>query len=197
MDRAYIDFARLYAIHQRSAYFVVHAKRNLRFRRLYSRRVDKSTGLRADQTIVLTIKKSSQSYPEHLRRITYYDLESNKRFVFLTNHFGIPAQSVTEIYKQRWKVELFFKWIKQHLRIKAFYGTSPNAVKTQIWIAISVYLLVAIAKKRFHLSGSLYTILQIIEVNVFEKNPLNQIVKQALKQNTGQTVSNQLSLFDF
>lgn len=195
MDRAYVDFARLYAIHQTPAYFVIHAKRNLRFRRIDSRQVDKSTGLRADQTIILTVKKSRQVYPENLRRVSYYDIESNRRFVFLTNHFGIPAQTVADIYKQRWKVELFFKWIKQHLRIKSFYGTSPNAVKTQIWIAISVYLLVAIAKKRFHIPGSLYTILQIIEVNVFEKNPLNHIVNKALKQETGTLVSNQLNLF--
>jgi hypothetical protein len=195
MDRGYIDFKRLYALHRKAAFFVVRAKDNLKYRRLYSRKVDKAGGLRADQTIVLTTKKSREGYPEHLRRVSYVDKEQNKRFVFLTNHFGIPAQTVADIYKQRWQVELFFKWIKQHLRIKAFYGTSPNAVKSQIWVALSMYLLVAIVKKRLDLPGSLYTFLQVIEVNLFEKKPILQVIADALKQNAQYDVCNQLNLF--
>jgi hypothetical protein len=195
MDRGYIDFKRLYALHRKAAFFVVRAKDNLKYRRLYSRKVDKAGGLRADQTIVLTTKKSREGYPEHLRRVSYVDKEQNKRFVFLTNHFGIPAQTVADIYKQRWQVELFFKWIKQHLRIKAFYGTSPNAVKSQIWVALSMYLLVAIVKKRLDLLGSLYTFLQVIEVNLFEKKPILQVIADALKQNAQYDVCNQLNLF--
>jgi len=195
MDRAYVDYRRLYAIHRIPAYFVVRGKRNLRYRRISSRPVDKSNGLRSDQTITLIVEKSKKAYPETLRRVTYFDAESNKRLVFLTNHFGIPAKTVAEIYRQRWLVELFFRWIKQHLRIKSFYGTSPNAVKTQIWIAISVYLLVAIAKKQLNLPASLHTILQILETNVFEKRPILQIVSEALKQETDHHGSNQLNLF--
>ncbi len=142
------------------------------------------------------MKKSRQAYPETLRRVTYFDAETNKRFVFLTNHFGIPAKAVADIYRQRWLVELFFRWIKQHLRIKAFYGTSPNAVKTQIWIAISIYLLVVIAKKQLNLPDSLHTILQILETNIFEKRPILQIVSDALKQETDDHSSNQLNLFN-
>jgi hypothetical protein len=196
MDRAYTDFERLYIIHRLPAFFVVRAKKNLRYRRLYSQKVNKTSGVRADQTIMLTVKKSIEAYPEVLRRISYIDTEKNKRFVFLTNHFSISANMVADIYRQRWQVELFFKWIKQHLRIKKFYGTSANAVKTQIWIAISIYLLVAITKKRLKLSGSLYTILQILEVNIFEKKPIFQIVSDALKQNTNDHICNQLNLFD-
>lgn len=196
MDRAYTDFERLYIIHRLPAFFVVRAKKNLRYRRLYSQKVNKTSGVRADQTIMLTVKKSIEAYPEVLRRISYIDTEKNKRFVFLTNHFSISANMVADIYRQRWQVELFFKWIKQHLRIKKFYGTSANAVKTQIWIAISIYLLVAITKKRLKLSGSLYTILQILEVNIFEKKPIFQIVSDALKQNTNDHFCNQLNLFD-
>lgn len=196
MDRGYIDFRRLYAIHQLPAFFVIRAKSNLTFRRLTSRRVDKMSGLRADQTIVLKVTKSKDAYPEALRRISYVDPETRTRFVFLTNIFLIPAETVADIYKQRWNIELFFKWIKQHLRIKSFFGTSFNAVKIQIWVAISVYLLVAIMKKRLNLPGSLHTILQILEVNIFEKKSIIQLVSDALKQEEEPVVSNQLNLFD-
>jgi hypothetical protein len=196
MDRGYIDFKRLYEIHHKAAFFVIRAKDNLKFRRLYSREVDKTTGLRADQTIILLTKKSREGYPEHLRRVSYVDKEQNKRFVFLTNHFGIPAKTVADVYKQRWQVELFFKWIKQHLRIKAFYGTSPNAVKTQLWVGLCIYLLVAITKKRLNLTVSLYTFLQIIEVNLFEKKPIFQLIADALKQNSEPPNCNQLRLFN-
>jgi len=196
LDRGYLDFGRLYGLHRIPAYFVLRAKRNLCCRRVDSRPIDKTTGLRADQTIVLTGRKSRQAYPEPLRRVSYVDAERNKRLVFLTNHFDIPAQTVADLYKQRWQVELFFKWIKQHLRIKTFYGTSANAVKTQVWIAISAYLLVAIAKKRLHLPASLHTILHIVEVNLFEKTPLFQIVSDALQQKPNLRTSNQLNLFD-
>ena len=196
MDRAYVDYQRLYAVHRIPAYFVIRAKRNLRYRRISSRPVDQSSGIRADQTITFTINKSKEAYPETLRRVTYFDAETNKRFVFLTNHFGIPAKTVTDIYRQRWLVELFFRWIKQHLRIKRFYGTSPNAVKTQIWVAISIYLLVAIVKKQLDLPASLHTILQILEINAFEKRPILQIVSDALKQKPDDLDSKQLNLFD-
>jgi hypothetical protein len=196
MDRAYLDFGRLYNIHRVPAFFVIRAKRNLRFRRIYSRPVDKTSGLRADQVIVLQGKKSKQAYPETLRRVSYYDTDKNKRLVFLTNNFHIPAETVADIYRSRWQVELFFKWVKQHLRIKAFYGTSANAVKTQIWIAISIYLLVAIIKKRLNLPGTLYTILQVLEVNIFEKKPIYQIVNNALKHEPELYTDNQLKLFD-
>lgn len=196
MDKAYIDFKRLYTLHQKGVFFVVRAKDNLRCRRLYSRKVDKIAGLRADQTIVLTTKKSRDAYPEHLRRISYVDKEQNKRFVFLTNHFGLPAKTVADIYKQRWQVELFFKWIKQHLRIKSFYGTSPNAVKSQIWVALSIYLLAAIVKKQLKVPGSLYTFLQVVEVNLFEKKPIFQVVADALKQEPETDACNQLNLFN-
>jgi len=196
MDRAYLDFERLYHIHQIPAFFVIRAKRNLRFRRVYSRPVDKTSGLRADQVIVLKGNKSKRAYPETLRRVSYYDTDKNKRLVFLTNNFHIHADAVANIYRSRWQVELFFKWVKQHLRIKAFYGTSANAVKTQIWIAISIYLLVAIAKKRLNLPGTLYTILQVLEVNIFEKKPIYQIVNNALKHEPELYTDNQLKLFD-
>jgi len=176
MDRAYLDFARLYAIHRRLAFFVIRAKKNLRFRRIVSAPVEKALGVRADQTIVLKRRKSRRAYPQTLRRVSYVDPETLKRFVFLTNLFDIPAKTVADIHKYRWHVELFFKWIKQHLRLKAFYGTSPNAVKTQIWIALSLYLLVAITKKTLNLPGSLHTILDILEVNAFEKKPIFQLV---------------------
>jgi len=196
MDRGYIDFRRLYAIHQLPAFFVIRAKSNLKFRRLTSRKVNKTSGLRSDQTIVLKVTKSKIAYPEALRRVSYVDPETRTRFVFLTNIFTIPAEIVADIYKQRWNIELFFKWIKQHLRIKSFFGTSFNAVKTQIWVAISVYLLVAIMKKRLNLPCSLHTILQILEVNIFEKKPIIQLVSDALKQEKEPIVSNQLNLFD-
>ena len=196
MDRAYIDFGRLYTIHCLPAFFVIRAKQNLRYRRLTSRKVDKAKGLRADQTIFLTGVRSRTLYPEALRRVSFVDLQSAKRFVFLTNVFSLPPQGIADIYKQRWQIELFFKWIKQHLRIKTFYGTSANAVKTQIWIAICVYLLVAIMKKRLDLPGSLHAILQILEVNIFEKKPIIQLVKDSLKLDPEPPVSNQLNLFN-
>ena len=172
MDRGYIDFARFYAIHQSLAFFVTRAKRHFQFKRRYSHPVDKSTGLRCDQTIILTGVESAKDYPEPLRRICYYDVETRKHLVFLTNNFTLPAIIIAQLYKARWRVELFFKWIKQHLRIKKFYGTSANAVKTQIWIAMCAYVLVAIIKKELGLDQSLYTILQFVSVSIFEKTPI-------------------------
>ena len=196
IDRGYVDFTRLYALNLFPAFFVIRAKSNFRFRRLNSQKVDKTLGLRSDQRIVLTTKKSRAAYPESLRRVSYVDLDTKKRFVYLTNIFTVSAITVADIYKQRWQVELFFRWIKQHLRIKTFYGTSPNAVKTQIWIAVSIYLLVAILKKRLHLPGNLHTILQILEANIFEKRPIIQIVKDAYKQEPEPSLCNQLNLFN-
>jgi hypothetical protein len=182
MDRGYVDFARLYAIDKQAAFFVVRAKENLKFKRLYSSPKDKETGIRADQVVELVTQKSKKAYPERLRRVSYFDKEQKKRLVFLSNNFDIPAKTVADIYKQRWQVELFFKWIKQHLRIKSFYGTSVNAVKSQIWVGLCIYLLVAIAKKRLGIQCSLYTFLQILEVNIFEKKPIILVVSEALKQ---------------
>jgi len=196
IDRGYVDFTRLYALNLFPAFFVIRAKSNFRCRRLNSQKVDKTLGLRSDQRIVLTTKKSRAAYPETLRRVSYVDLDTKKRFVYMTNIFTVSAITVADIYKQRWQVELFFRWIKQHLRIKTFYGTSPNAVKTQIWIAVSIYLLVAILKKRLHLPGNLHTILQILEVNIFEKRPIIQIVKDAYKQEPEPSLCNQLNLFN-
>ena len=196
MDRGYVDFARLYAIHKQGAFFVIRAKENLKFKRLYSSPKDKKAGIRADQVIALATQKSQKVYPERLRRVSYVDKERKKRLVFLTNNFDIPAKTVAEIYKQRWGVELFFKWIKQHLRIKSFYGTSVNAVKSQIWVGLCIYLLVAIAKKRLSIPCSLYTLLQILEVNIFEKKPIISLVSEALKQpNESVSAGNQLNLF--
>jgi len=175
MDRGYLDFARLSRIHQHPAFFVIRAKSNLHYRRLYSRSVDKSTGLRSDQTIKLNGEVSSKAYPGPLRRIRYFDAESHKYLTVLTNQFTLPALTIADLYRCRWQVELFFKWIKQHLRIKAFYGTSENAVKTQIWIAISVYVLVAILKKRMRLEQSLYTILQVLSITLLEKQPIHEL----------------------
>jgi len=196
IDRGYVDFTRLYALNLFPAFFVIRAKSNFRCRRLNSQKVDKTLGLRSDQRIVLTTQKSRVAYPEALRRVSYVDLDTQKRFVYLTNIFTVSAITIADIYKQRWQVELFFRWIKQHLRIKTFYGTSPNAVKSQIWIAISIYLLVAILKKRLNLPGSLHTILQILEVNIFEKKPIIQIVKDAYKQEPEPSLCNQLNLFN-
>ncbi len=176
MDRAYIDFFRLYSLHQCLAFFVTTAKSNFQYKRIYSHKVDKSTGLRCDQTIRLTGSKSSQYYPEKLRRISYVDKETLNRYVFLTNNFVLSAVVIATLYKFRWNIELFFKWIKQHLRIKKFYGNSSNAVKTQIWIAISTYVMVAILKKQLKSELSLYTILQILSVNLFQKEPLAQVL---------------------
>jgi hypothetical protein len=175
MDRGYLDFARLYRIHQNQAYFLIRAKSNLKTQRLYSRPVDKSTGLQCDQTVRLVVPQSVQGYPETLRRIRYYDADQGRRFVFLSNHFQLAAPAFPPTYRMRWQVELFFKWIKQHLRIKKFYGSSENAVKTQIWIAISVYVLAAILKKQLNLDQNLYTILQILGITVFEKRPILQV----------------------
>jgi len=196
MDRGYIDFGRLSVLTQSGAFFVVRAKRNLDYRRCASRPVDKVTGLRSDQTIVLRGPKTSHEYPIPLRRISYVDPETRKRFVFLTNHFPLPALTIAQLYKCRWRVELFFKWIKQHLRIKAFYGLSENAVKTQIWIAISVYVLVAILKKDLKLERSPAEILQILSITLFEKEEIYQVLTASDSQNEGGESSNQLNLFD-
>jgi len=196
MDRAYLDFTRLYRMHQSHAYFVTRAKRNFAFKRLYSQPVDKSTGVQADQIITVTGFYSQRNYPEKLRRIRYYDADTKKRLVFLTNQFSLPAIVIARLYKYRWQVELFFKWIKQHLRIKAFYGTTENAVKTQIWIAISVYVLMAIVKKRLSLPRSLYTILQILSVTLFEKMPILQVLSHTNSEEPEVDDRNQLNLFD-
>ncbi|MFH0779876.1 MAG: IS4 family transposase [Parcubacteria group bacterium] len=196
MDRGYLDFARLLKIQQGLAFFVTRAKVNLRFRRLYSAPVDKATGLLFDQTIVLHGHYAKKDYPDKLRRIGFLDAEKNKRLVFLTNNFALPALTIAQLYKCRWQVELFFKWIKQHLRIKAFYGTSDNAVRTQIWIAISVYVLVAIVKKRLHLDLSLYSILQILSVTLFERMPILQALPASTCTVLVADECNQLNLFN-
>jgi hypothetical protein len=195
MDRGYIDFGRLYALTQQAAFFVVRAKRNLEYARRASRPVDKTTGLRSDQTIVLTGPKTSQEYPVPLRRVSYVDAETGKRFVFLTNNFTLPALTIAQLYKCRWQVELFFKWVKQYLRIKAFYGTSPNAVKTQIWVAITVYVLVAILRKELKLDRSLGEILQILSVTLFEREEIFQVLAAMDGQTESHELSNQLKLF--
>jgi len=195
MDRGYMDFARLHNIQQASAFFVTRSKKNFDFKRLYSHEAPKDMGIQCDQTILLMGFYSKKDYPEKLRRIRLLDPKTGKRLIFITNNFMLPAQTITALYQCRWQVELFFKWIKQHLRIKAFYGTSENAVKTQIWIAISIYVLVAIVKKQMKLDLSLYTILQILSVSLFEKVPLYQALSdQDYKQVIPQD-SNQLILF--
>ena len=196
MDRGYLDFARLYRLHQAKAYFVTRAKKNFTFQRRYSREVDKASGVQCDQTVVLETYYSWQGYPEPLRRIRYYDRSLGKRLVFLTNDFNLPATTIAALYKSRWQIELFFKWIKQHLRIKSFYGTHQNAVKAQIWIAVSVYLLVAIVKKRLASELPLYTILQILSVSIFEKTPLVQLFSQANYTTVQPSSPNQLLLFE-
>ena len=196
MDRGYVDFKRLYALHQATAFFVTRAKRNFQCKRRYSLPVDETTGLRCDQTVVLTGVHSKKDYPETMRRVIYRDAETGKRFVFLTNNFALPALTITQLYKARWQVELFFKWIKQHLRIKAFYGTSENAVKTQIWIAVCAYVLVAIVKKRLALDHSLYTILQILSVGLFENTPISQAFSGHHSTNERDDNCNQLKIFD-
>jgi hypothetical protein len=196
MDKGYVDFLRLYRFTQRSAFFVTRGKRNLDASRRERRAVDKTTGLRSDQTIVLAGPKSSRLYPNPLRRIVFYDAENQRRFVFLTNNFALPALTIARLYKCRWQVELFFKWIKQHLRIKAFYGISDNAVKTQVWIAISVYVLVAIVKKELQIDRSLYEILQILSLTLFEKTPIFTALCEPLAPNCESTFPNQLTLFD-
>jgi len=196
MDRGYLDFDRLYLLNLFHASFIIRAKSNLRFRRLYSHQVDKSTGLRSDQTIILTGINSAQYYPERLRRVRYYDRKSDNHLTFLTNNFILPSLTIAQLYKCRWQIELFFRWIKQHLRIKSFYGTSENAVKTQIWIAVSIYVLVAIIKKRLKLDIPLYTFLQILSVIVFEKVTLLQLVTESEYTNQDDYCSKQLNLFE-
>lgn len=196
MDRGYLDFARLYNIQQSSAFFITRAKSNFDFKRLYSQHVDKTTGILCDQIIVLKGFYTKKDYPDKLRRIRYYDAGNNKTMVFLTNNFDLPALTIAELYRCRWQVELFFKWIKQHLRIKAFYGTSENAVKTQVWIAIAVYVLVAIIKKRLELEQSLYTILQILSITLFEKTLLAQAFAQGNYIKEDNVNYNQLYLLD-
>jgi len=197
MDRGYIDFRRLFVITLSSAFFVVRTKSNVLIQRRYSNAVDKSTGVRSDQTVILTSFESASAYPDPLRRVSYFDEETNKRLTFLTNNFTLPAFVVAQIYKCRWQVELFFKWIKQHLRIKAFYGTSENAVKTQIWIAVSVYVLVAIVRKRLQLEVSLYQILQILSLSLFEKVPILCALHASDFDNDLADSGNQFNLFDF
>jgi hypothetical protein len=196
MDRGYVDFQRLYRFEQGQAFFVTRGKRNLDCTRRQRRAVDKTTGLRSDQTIVLAGPKSSRLYPEALRRVAFYDAEHNRRLVFLTNNFTLPALTIARLYKSRWQVELFFKWIKQHLRIKAFYGTTDNAVKTQVWIAISVYVLVAIVKKELGIDRSLSQILQILSVTLFEKTSLLTALSHQIAPTGDTTFPNQRTLFD-
>jgi hypothetical protein len=197
MDRGYLDFARLYMMDQAQAFFVTRAKSNTKLRRVYSAAVDRSTGLICDQTIALTGTTSRKDYPAYLRRIRFKDPETGKTLVFLTNNFALPAATICALYKNRWMVELFFKWIKQHLRIKKFYGNSENAVKSQIWIAVSVYVLVAIVKKRLNLDASLYTLLQILSVTLFEKMPLQQAFPDSDYKRPDKLPCNQLNLFAF
>ena len=197
VDRGYVDFARLYVLHQAGAFFVTRAKSNIDAHRVYSAPTDRSTGIICDQTISLDGFYTRQDYPELLRRIRFKDPESGKTLVFITNNFSLPAATICALYKSRWQVELFFKWIKQHLRIKQFYGTSENAVKTQIWIAVSVYVLVAIVKKRLDLDASLYTLLQILSVTLFEKMPIHQALAGDENRCNASQITNQLNLFDF
>ena len=195
MDRGFLDFGRLYRLTQAAAFFVIRPKSNTLFKRVYSRPVDKTTGLRCDQTVRLAGVKTPDDYPQYLRYVVFYDEKTDKRIGFFTNNFELPALTIAQLYKCRWQVELFFKWIKQHLRIKAFFGTTPNAVKTQIWIAISAYVLVAIVKKRLGAEASLYTILQILSLTLFEKTTLDQLLSDAPLQNLEPSSCNQLNLF--
>ena len=196
MDRGYVDFERLFEFTLSSAFFVVRTKSNVLLQRRYSHAVDKTTGVRSDHTVILTAMDSATAYPDALRRVTYLDVETKKRFKFLTNNFTLPALTIAQIYKCRWQVELFFKWIKQHLRIKTFFGTSENAVKTQIWIAVSVYVLVAIVRKRLGLEASLYQILQILSVTLFEKTPILRALQASDFNSELDDSANQLILFD-
>src|SRR5262252_688045 len=196
MDRGYIDFERLYVFTLSSAFFVVRTKENVLLERRYSHPVDKTTGVRSDQTVILTAIESAKVYPETLRRVSFYDAETDTRLKILTNNFVLPALTIAQIYKSRWQVELFFKWIKQHLRIKAFYGTNKNAVKTQIWIAVSVYVLVAIVRKRLGIEKSLYQILQILSVTLFEKEAILQVLEASDSRSESLADPNQLVLFD-
>ena len=196
MDRGYLDFERLYVFTLSAAFFVVRTKSNVLLKRRYSHPVDKTTGVRSDHTVILTALDSAKAYPEQLRRVSYLDVKTRKRFKFLTNNFTLPALTIALIYKSRWQVELFFKWIKQHLRIKAFFGTSENAVKTQIWIAVSVYVLVAIVRQRLEMEASLYQILQILSVTLFEKTPILQALQPPDSQDDLLASANQLNLFE-
>jgi hypothetical protein len=196
MDRGYVDFERLRRFHEAGSFFVIRAKKNLKAVRRYSRSVDRSTGLVCDQTVTLTGFYSQQGYPTPLRRVRFTDPETGKRLIFLSNNFAVPALTITQLYRQRWQIELFFKWIKQHLRIKVFFGESENAVKTQIWIAVSVYVLVAIVKKRLGLTASLYEILQILSLTMFERMPVNQLLSKVPAQVPERALDNQLNLFD-
>ena len=197
MDRGYLDFERLHVLHQAGAFFVTRAKSNLDARRLYSAPTDRASGIICDQTIALNGYYSRQHYPDHLRRIRLRDPKSTRTLVFLSNQFALPAITICALYKARWHVELFFKWVKQHLRIKRFYGTSENAVKSQIWIAVSVYVLVAIVKKRLNLEASLYTLLQILSVTLFEKMPIGQALTGSEYRPANDLQCNQLNLFAF
>lgn len=196
LDKGYLDFQRLYCLNQAQAFFVTSAKSNLAFARIYSRKVVKETGLRCDQSIRLTTYKSKKDYPARLRRVKYYDKEQGKTFIFLTNNFEIQAREVALLYKNRWQIELFFKWLKQHLQIKRFWGESENALKTQIWIAVCTYLMVAIVKKELKIERTLYEILQIISVSVFDKSQLNQLLNESQLQISDEPVTKQLILFD-
>jgi transposase len=196
MDRGYLDFDRLYLLNLFHAFFIIRAKSNLQFRRLYSHPIDKSTGLRCDQTIALTGINSAEYYPEQLRRVRFFDKDTDKNLIFLSNNFILPADVIAQLYKCRWQIELFFKWIKQHLRIKSFYGTSENAVKTQVWIAISIYVLVAIIKKRLNFDMSLYTFLQILSVTVFENVSIYQLLTEFDYTTQEDLCSKQLKLFE-
>jgi len=196
LDRGYVDFGRLYLFTQAAAFFITRAKKNTRFYRRHSHAIDPSSGIRSDQTIVLTGPKTSRLYPDPLRRIHYFDAEKDLRLIFLTNKFHLPALTIAQLYRARWKVELFFRWIKQHLRIKSFYGTSENAVKVQVWVAIAVYVLIAILKKRLHLDLSLYKILQILSITIFEKTPILQVLSNFSDNNQDPDMSKQLHLFD-
>ena len=196
MDRGYVDFPRLFQLHQSMVYFVLRAKKNLRFRRRCSHPIERSTGVRSDQTVVLNGQYSFNKFPSPLRRVTFYAADIDKRFVFLTNNFQIPSTTVAAIYKQRWQVELFFKWIKQHLRIKRFFGTSPNAVKIQIWTAVSTYVLIAIVRKTLGLDHSLHTILQILSTTLFEKTPVQLVFQRYNDEISNGVSSNQLTLFE-
>jgi hypothetical protein len=196
MDRAYIDFQRLFVFTLSSAFFVVRTKSNVLLQRRYSHPVDKSTGVLSDQTVILSSLQSATASPDTLRKVSYFDAERSKRLKFLTNNFTLPARTIADLYRQRWQVELFFKWIKQHLRIKAFYGTSENAVKTQIWIAVSIYVLVAIVRKRLKLEASLYQILQILSVTLFEKTPILRALQNSNSQSDLLDYANQFILFD-
>ena len=196
MDKAYIDFERLFEIKEALAFFVVRAKSNFAYKRLYSNKKDKTIGIKYDQTIRLTSPRSKKLYPGKLRKIKYYDKEKNKIYEFITNNFKLDALLIANLYKQRWQIELFFKWVKQHLKIKSFWGHSENAVKTQIWIAVSTYLLVAYAKKILHLDRTIYEILQILSISVFDKTPINELFTDNKKQNNQELDYNQLTLFD-